>query len=207
MSRPRLLTLAVATAACLVPWIGGGTAVAADEPERTAIELSTMPAQDERGNPVEGQYWITVMLTTEDGRYVANRPIQISEPVDFFGQHEARLGTVVTDGTGFGAVVYQPSQAGERTIVARFGGDTQYATSKAELALDAANVVAPFTSQPPPLASVGQWLAVFLGFLGVAFWAVLLSVLARTAWGIRTAPGAAARPMPAAGSGSQEVPI
>jgi hypothetical protein len=207
MNRVRLLGLIVGVAACLAAWAGARGALAAEEPAGTVIEVDSMPAQDERGKPLEGQYWITVVLTTADGRYVAGRPIQIVEPVDFFGPREAKLGTAVTDGTGFAAVVYQPSRAGEHNIVVRFRGDKQYAASKAELVVEAADVVAPFTEEPLPLASVGTGLAVFLGVLGVVFWTVLLGVLGRMAWRIKTAPAAAVGPARAAGARSQEVPI
>jgi hypothetical protein len=199
--------VAAAVAALLVPGFGARNVFAADDPAGTVLELTSMPAQDERGNPLEGQYWIATVLTTEDGRYVANRPIQIVEPVDFFGPREAKLGTAVTDGTGFAAVLFQPSQPGEHTIVARFRGDQQYAASKIELIVDLTEVVAPFTVEPLPLTSVGKALSLFLGVLGIVFWVVLLGVLGRTAWGIRAAPGAAVDSTPAARSRGQEVPI
>ena len=194
MSRARLLSVIVGVAACLAAWAGARGALAAEEPAGTVIEVGSMPAQDERGKPSKGQYWITVVLTTEDGRYVADRPIQIVEPVDFFGRREAKLGTAVTDGTGFAAVVYRPSQPGEHTIAARFGGDKQYAASNADLVLDATDVVAPFAEEPLPLASMVRGLTAFLGVLGVVFWAVLLGVLGRTVWRIKMAPTAAVAP-------------
>jgi hypothetical protein len=73
--------------------------------------------------------------------------------------------------------------------------------------MNVTEVVAPFTAEPLPLASLGKGLAVFLGVLGVVFWAVLLGVLGHTVWGIKTAPDRAACPIPAVGSRGQEVPI
>jgi hypothetical protein len=87
------------------------------------------------------------------------------------------------------AVLYHPAQAGERTIEAQFKGDKSYAASEASLNVAVSQVIPPFASEPLPLASVGKWLSIGLGILGVAFWGVLLGVLGRTIWGIRTAPG------------------
>lgn len=183
------------------------SAAAADEPAPTVIELGSMPAQDERGNPLEGEYWITVMLTTADGRYISDRAVQIVEPVDFFGPREAQLGKAVTDGTGFAAVVYQPSRAGTHTIVARFGGDKQYAKSRAEVVFDASNVVAPFAEEPLPLTSVGRGLSLFLGALGLAFWGFMLVMLGRTVRRIRSAPAVAGPSTAVSAAQSQEAPI
>jgi len=207
MNRLGLAILITILVASLLPRFGEERAGAADDAEGTLIQVSSIPVKDKRGKAVKGQYWFMATLTTADGRYVADRPLQFVEPVDFFGRREASLGTTVTDGTGIAAVIYQPSQVGQHTIVVRFAGDKQYAASKAELVVDATEVVPPFAEEPLPLASVGFGLAVFLAVLGVAFWAVLLGVLGRTAWRIKKAPDAEPVLTPAAGSQGQEVPI
>jgi hypothetical protein len=180
---------------------------AQDEPQATEIELSAKPALDDRGHPLKGQYAIVAIVTTADGRYVAKRAVQFVETVEFFGRRSAQLGSAVTDGTGYAAVLYQPSQTGQHIIVARLAGDKQYAASEVKFTLDATEVVPPFTEQPLPLAPIGRWLSISLAVLGVAFWAVLLGVLGRTAWRIRTAPGADGGVTPAAGLRAEEVPM
>jgi len=167
-------------------------ASAEDVAEPTVLQVSSFPVTDEQGDDVPGQFWITATLTTESGRYVANRSLQIVEPVQFFGYREAALGNATTDSTGMAAVQYQPSNAGKSTILVRFGGDAKYAASKTELVIDAASVVSPFPEEGRPLASVGTGLAIFLAVLGVVFWVVLLGVLGNTVWRIKRAAGAQA---------------
>ena len=180
------------------------TGLAAAEASETAIELTSMPALDNRGKPIEGQYWIMATLTA-GGRPVANQTIDFREPVEFYGPREARLGSAVTDGMGLAAVIYQPSQTGQHDVTARFGGGGEYAATEAHMNLQAESVVAPFPEEPVALAGAGAWLSRFLAILGVVFWAVLLGVLGRTIWGIRRAPSMA--PMRSAETRSQEVPL
>ncbi len=188
MKTLRWLSLTLIVVASLAAYAGARQdASAEDVAEPTVLQVSSFPVTDDQGDEVPGQFWIMATLTTEDGRYVANRPLQIVEPVQFFGYREATLGNAVTDGTGMAAAQYQPSNAGESTILVRFGGDAKYAASKAELVIDAASVVAPFPEEGRPLASVGTGLAIFLAVLGVAFWAVLLGVLGNTVRRIKRA--------------------
>ena len=207
MNRLRLSAIVIAIAAMLPLVAIPGHALAQDQPKATEIEISAKPALDDHGHPLAGQYAITAIMTTADGRYVAKRPVQFVENVEFFGRRSMQLGSAVTDSTGFAMVVYQPSQTGQHTIIARFAGDKQYAASDARYTLDATEVVPPFTAEPLPLASVGRWLSVSLAILGVAFWAVLLGVLGRTVWRIRTAVSAAGGTTPAVDSRAEEASI
>jgi hypothetical protein len=188
VNRLCLRAIAITATIALVLGRGDRAAEAAEGPEPTVIELSVMPAQDKRGKDIEGEYWVMATLTTVEGRYVAERAVEIVEPIDFFGRREASLGTAATDGTGLAAVMYLPAQAGQHQIVARFAGDAEYAASEDELLVDVAEAISPFPEEAPPLESVGTWLSVTLAILGVAFWAVLLGVLGSTVWRIRTAP-------------------
>jgi hypothetical protein len=186
----RLAMLVIALTVMLILQPAGHGLAQNQQPEATKIDLTVDPALDDRGHALAGQYAVTVVLTTADGRYVANQPIQIVETVNFFGARSETLGSAVTDGTGNASVLYQPSQVGSHKIVARFAGDNQYAASTSNTTLDATTVVPPFAVERSPLASVGTWLSVFLAVLGVAFWIVLLGVLGRTVWRIRSAAGA-----------------
>lgn len=190
MNAFRLVIIIIAVAIMLPIAAVPERAMAQDQAKATKIELSASPALDNRGHAVKGQFLISATLTTADGRFVVNSPVQFVENVEFFGQRSADLGSSVTDSTGYAAVVYQPSQTGQHTIIARFGGDSQHAASDATYALNATDVVPPFIAPPLPLASVGKWLSVSMAVLGVAFWLVLLGVLGRTVWRIRTAPDA-----------------
>lgn len=180
-------------------------ALAQDEPEETRLEISAGPARDDRGQPIAGQYSVRATLTTADGRFVADRPVRIVEHVEFFGLRAASIGAALTDSTGYVSVTYQPPQAGQHTIVARFPGDNQYGASEGTLLLDATDVDPPFLAHPLPLVSAGKWLSISLAVLGVAFWVVLLGVIGRTVWLIRAA-GAALVPMPGIESHGEEVP-
>lgn len=178
-----------------------GPVAAASE---TSIELTSTPVLDNHGKPVEGQYWVMATLTA-GGRPVANQTIDFREPVDFFGPRGAKLGSATTDGMGLAAVIYQPSQSGQHDVIARYGGSGEYSATETHLDLQAENVVAPFPEEPVPLDGAGAWLSRFLAVLGVVFWAVLLGVLGRTVWGIRSAPSV--EPMHVATTRSQEVRV
>jgi hypothetical protein len=198
--------VAFATAAVFTFGATSGHALAQDQ-KATKIELSAKPALDDHGHALDGQFAITAIVTTTDGRFVAKRSVQFVENVEFFGRRSVNLGSAVTDGTGYASVTYQPSQTGPHTIVARLAGDKQYAAGEATFTLDAPRVVPPFSDQPLPLASVGRWLAISLAVLGVAFWAVLLGMLGRTVWRIWTAGRLVEATAPAVDLGIEEVPI
>lgn len=187
----RSMAVIVAAAATLALAATPSSALAQAAPKATKITLASSPALDNHGHPIKGQYSLVATLTTADGRFVPNGSVQFVENVEFFGARSASLGSAVTDSTGYAAVVYQPSQKGQHTLIARFGGNSQYAASDASVALNATDVVAPFASSPLPLASVGHWLSIAMAILGLLFWTVLLGVLARAAWRIRTASNAA----------------
>jgi hypothetical protein len=191
MQRLSLGIVALALAVILAGGVTGRAMAQDQQAAATSIQLSVDPALDNRGHAIEGQYAVTATLTTADGQYVAGRPVEIVEIVSFFGTRSASLGAAVTDATGLAPVIYQPAQAGKHRIVARFAGDDAYAASTAETTIDAPSVVPPFRREPLPLAAVGTWLAVSLAILGIAFWVVLLGVLGRTAWRIKTAASAA----------------
>ena len=169
---------------------GGSSAVAQDPvPEATVLEVSAVPARDDLGREKTGEYWITASLTTASGRYLADRRIDIVEPVEFFGQRDASLGTAATDGTGQAAVPYRPVAPGTHVVIARYAGSRSYAPAEATLALAVTEVNPPFQRAPAPLADIGQWLSVALAALGVAFWTVLVGVIGRTIRGLRAAAG------------------
>ena len=182
------LTLAAFVIAVLIARAGIYlTATAQDDPKATQIELIMAQAQDDLGVPVDGQYSITAVLTTDDGKNVGRRSVSFVEDVEFFGSRQASLGVDSTDRKGTASVIYQPSQTGEHTLIAKFAGDAEYASSEAQVTFVPEEVILPFASPPLPLVSVGKWLAVSLAVLGIAFWLVLLGVVGRAVREIRNA--------------------
>ncbi|HEX5417263.1 MAG TPA: hypothetical protein VFZ25_16485 [Chloroflexota bacterium] len=200
MSRyAQLLVLAIAVALSLGVW--APALAASSSPATTAITLTSSPRLDAKGKPMKGQYLITATLTA-NGQPINQAALAFREHVDFFGPRDADLGTVLTDSTGSAVIFYQPADNGPKKISAQFAGSQTYAATSGSATIDARDVTPLFTSHPEPLASVGKWLSVSLGILGVVFWAVVLGIFIRAIGRIRAAargPERASNARPAAG--------
>jgi hypothetical protein len=151
---------------------GAATRLRVDEPTRTSTR---------------GQLVLSATLMTGDGRFVSDRAIDFYQQTEFFGRRDALIGTATTDTTGVAILVYQPALRGTQTLVARFGGSGGFAAAEATTTIEVREVAEPFEPEPLPLATVRQWLPFGLGATVISVWAILLGVLARTAWGIKAA--------------------
>lgn len=173
---------------CLGVSIPQSAAQAQESPAETKIVVSTKPALDDKGHEIAGQYKIIATLTTAEGRFVADRTVDFSERLGFFGSRIVDLGSAITNGTGNASIIYQPAQDGDFSIAASFSGDSDFAATGTQYALAASDTVPTFPVEESALTSVGNWLAIGMALLGVAYWAVLLIVVLRTLRRIRTAP-------------------
>ncbi len=144
----------------------------------TTLTLNSSPRLDQKGAVLKGQFVIVATLSA-GSQFISQQPVVFREHVDFFGPRDADLGTAVTDSTGAAVIFYQPAVTGPQLISAQFAGGDAFAGSTATMTLNISEVVPVFTSVPSPLASVGKWLTVSLGVLGVVFWAVVLGIFAR----------------------------
>jgi hypothetical protein len=158
----------------------------------TTLTLNSDPRLNQKGAVLKGQYVIAATLSAGN-KFISQQPVVFREHVDLFGPRDADLGTAVTDSTGTAVIFYQPAVTGPQLISAQFVGDDAFAGSSATITLDVREVVPVFTSDPSPLASVGKWLTVSLGVLGVAFWAVVLGTFTRAVVKISSASPDASR--------------
>jgi hypothetical protein len=159
-------------------------------PQYTLADAQTAPTRLTLGEPAKaarGHLTLKATLVNGEGKAIGERRVNFYEHVTVFGDRDALLGTATTDSTGYAAIDYQPAELGAQTIIARFGGDEQYAAVQVESRLEVREVVPLYTPAPLPLASVRQWLPLGLGSLVVATWAALIGVTIRAIVGVRNA--------------------
>lgn len=136
---------------------------------------------------LKGHLTLRATLQDSGSKALGMRQIAFFEQSTVFGPRDVLLGSATTDSTGFAAIDYQPAQAGQQTIIARFAGDEAYAPTQVSAAIEVREVVPIYAEEALPLASVRQWLPLGLASLVLATWAVLIWVAVRTVLGVRTA--------------------
>jgi hypothetical protein len=173
------LSLVLAVAIAALGASSGPVALATPlHADATTLTLSGDQRLDPKGAVMKGQYVISATLKAGD-KFISQQPVVFREHVDLLGPRDADLGTAVTDSTGTALIFDQPAETGPQMLSAQFAGNDAFAGSSATLTLDVREVVPVFTPVPSPLASLGKWLTVSLGVLGVVFWAVVLGVFTR----------------------------
>lgn len=182
MRRFRIVLLAVFLAGGLTLMQPSGSVHAA-APQAAApqaathLAVSTTPQLDDKGHEMKGLYLVIAVLTSANGQPVNDASVAFFEQATFMADARAvTLGTAKTDGSGTAAVAFQPTQAEPYTLVAKYGGDTQYVASEGETSLQvqAADLVATFPQQPAPLAPVQHWLVVIVEIFVLLFWIFLV---------------------------------
>ncbi len=164
-------------------------ALAADPSDaREPMLLRGLTLSDQRGP--HSTVTLSALLTSAEGTPARAEPVVFYEMSSVFGERLENLGTSMTDSTGAASLPFEPTWPGEHTIVARFGGDGDFAPAQSTFR---------FTSDAPPhmhenakfglemprkYAPFGALLAV----LGI--WGVLGLVMMRVVRGIMAdAPG------------------
>jgi hypothetical protein len=155
--------------------------------EAQARTIPTRLTLSDPGRGAKGHLTLRATLVNAEGKALGERQVSFLERTTVFGERDALLGSATTDATGYAAIDYQPAELGPRTILARFGGDEQYAPADANATIDVREVVPIYTPAPLPLASVREWLPIGLGSLVLATWMVLIGVSVRTVLGVRAA--------------------
>lgn len=172
-----LLILAVAAVAL---WTVGPTL--ADGPSTVTLQPLPPSAQP------SGQESVILSARLSDAKGpVGGEPVTFYIVTNVFGERLMKVGQALTDATGMASVAYQPSWAGDHTVVARFGGGADYAATQASFHFSALNPVSQFQSAQFGLEPVRRWLPLAVGLLVLAVWASLGFALITTAAGIRAA--------------------
>jgi hypothetical protein len=154
---------------------------------QTAAIPTTVTLGPATPTTIKGQLALSARLTTADGKPVSGQEIDFLAPVELFGSREAFVGSAITDSTGRATLGYQPAQAGQQTIVARFTGGPSYATSEASGEIQVGEVVPAIRTEPLPFAGLRNGLPVVLVALVLVVWGALLGVFLGTVRGIRRA--------------------
>lgn len=149
---------------------------------REPMLLRGLTLSDQRGP--HSTVTLSALLTSAEGKPARAEPVVFFEMSSVFGERLMNLGTSVTDATGAASLPFEPTWPGEHTIVARFGGDGEFAPAQSTFR---------FSSDAPPhvhenakfglelprqYAPIGAALAV----LGI--WGVLGLVVMRVVRGI-----------------------
>jgi hypothetical protein len=160
-------------------------------PARAYAQTSTRPTtvviSPAGPTSVKGRLALSARLLTAEGKPVSGQELDFLVPVELFGNREAFVGSATTDATGLATLGYQPTQAGQQTIVARFAGSPDYATSEARAEIQVGEVVPTIRAEPLPFAGLRDWLPTMLVALVLIVWGVLLGVFLGTVRGIRRA--------------------
>lgn len=156
------------------------------QPDPTGLAVTTAPRLDPKGHAMAGQYLVVAILKTADGKVVDNQPVTFYEQMQFLGaSRDALIGTATTDSTGTAVVAYQPTQAGQHTLVARSAASAQYAQSETKSTLQVSRVVSPFPVFSEPLASLRTGLTIGVVLIVASVWFFLAGLAVRAILGIR----------------------
>ena len=192
----RTLAAACLTAGAFSLALVTGAGSAGPTAAPTDLKLDMAPRLNPKGAAVPGQFVLTAKLTTAGGKPVSNRDVRFYQTASLLGDRDAFAGSSSTDATGVAALVFQPAESGTITVKAQFTGEAQLAAKEVALSVPVANAVAPFVSEPLPLASVASVLEIGVVVVTLSVWAVLLGVLLRTTLRIRSAVRSTPTPAP-----------
>jgi hypothetical protein len=140
------------------------------------------------GQQVTGQQSVTLAarLHGPDGAPVRGETLDFYVINSVFGEHLMKVGQAPTDATGTAEILYEPTWAGEHTVVVRYGG-ASYTPTQATFRINAAGPAhvhenARFGLEPVrSVAPLGAALAI------LAVWGTLALAVTRTVRGIRAA--------------------
>jgi hypothetical protein len=190
------LKLALAVATPLIILIALVThAASAQTPPRQVVPVvleGVLPAQQ-----VTGQQSVTLAarLHGPDGAPVRGETLDFYVINSVFGEHLMKVGQAPTDATGTAELLYEPTWAGEHTVVVRYGG-AAYTPTQTTFRINAAGPAhvhenARFGLEPVrAVAPLGAALAI------LAVWGTLALAVTRTVRGIRAAAPATSSALP-----------
>jgi hypothetical protein len=176
---------AVAIALTMLCVLTAGAA-SAQTPPAQGVPVSleaVLPAQQ-----VTGQQSITLAarLLGPDGARVRGETLDFYVINNVFGEHLMKVGQAPTDATGTAEILYEPTWAGEHTVVVRYGG-AKFTPTQTTFRINAAGPAhvhenARFGLEPVRgVAPLGAALAI------LAVWGTLALAVTRTVRGIRAA--------------------
>src|SRR3972149_4453566 len=115
-----------------------------------------------------------------------------------FGERLMKAGDALTDATGIASLIYEPTWVGDHTVVVRFPGDPQHASTQTTFQFAATGPVPVHENARFGLEEVRSRLPFAVGAVLLAVWATLGLVVVTTVRGLRAATAAVETQMPPA---------
>jgi hypothetical protein len=182
MSRIKLILAAAVPLIILVAL--AARAASAQTPPAQAVPLvleAVLPAQQ-----VTGQQSVTLAarLHGPDGAPIRGETLDFYVLNSVFGEHLMKVGRAPTDATGTAEILYEPTWAGEHTVVVRYDG-ASYIPTQTTFRINAAGPAHVHENARFGLESVRSRAPLGAGLAVLAVWGTLALAVTRTVRGIR----------------------
>ena len=175
-------------------WLFVGGTARAEGPAGTVLE----PLEPSILGTEEQSVILSAKLLDSGGQPVSGAPVTFYMITTVFGERLMKAGDAFTDGTGVASLIYKPTWVGDHTVVVRFGGDGQLASTQSTFNFSASGPVPVHENARFGLEEVRRWLPLAVGAAVLAVWATLGLVMVTTVRGLRAATAAVEPGMPPA---------
>ena len=180
--------------AALALWLRAGGTALGDGPAGTVLEPIDSSALGADGQTV----MLSARLLDDRDRPVNGAGVTFYVMTTVFGERLMKVGDAFTDATGAASLLYEPTWVGDHTVVVRFAGDAQLASTQATFQFAASGPVPVHENARFGLEEVRRWLPFGVGAAVLAVWATLGLVMVTTIQGLRVAAAEPlAHPLPA----------
>jgi hypothetical protein len=183
----RALKLAAAVAVPLVMMIVVATGAALAQTPSTQAAPPVLegvpPVQQVAGQP---SLTLAARLHGPDGAPVRGEVLDFYVLSTVFGEHLMKVGQAQTDATGTAALLYEPTWAGEHTVVVRYAGSA-YTPTQTTYRFNAAGPAHVHENARFGLEAVRSRAPIAAGLAVLAVWVTLALAATRTVRGIRAA--------------------
>ncbi len=149
---------------------------------REPMLLRGLTLADQRGP--HSTVTLSAMLTSAEGTPARAEPVVFYEMSSVFGERLMNLGSSVTDGTGAASLPFEPTWPGEHTIVARFGGDGEFAPAQSTFRFSSDAPAHMHENAAFGLATPRKYAPIGAALAVLGLWGVLGLVVLRTVRGI-----------------------
>ena len=185
---PLLAVVAVAL------WLRSGGAAFGDGPAGTVLEpLESSTIGTDRQSTI-----LSVRLLNDQDQPLGGATVTFYMLTTVFGERLMKAGDAFTDATGTASLIYEPTWVGDHTVVVRFPGDAQHASTQTTFQFAATGPVPVHENARFGLEEVRRWLPFAVGAALLAVWATLGLVIVTTVRGLRAATAAVEPQMPPA---------
>src|SRR3990170_9068292 len=175
-------------------WLFVGGTAGAEGPAGTVLE----PLEPSILGTEEQSVILSAKLLDSGGQPVSGAAVTFYMITTVFGERLMKAGDAFTDGTGVASLIYKPTWVGDHTVVVRFAGDGQLASTQSTSNFSASGPVPVHENARFGLEEVRRWLPLAVGAALLAVWATLGLVIVTTVRGLHAATAAVEPQMPPA---------